>query len=527
LDVQRSFLSNFLLNVITHIGRKEMKHTQWALLFLLFILSGCGGGGGGSSASQAPAISNLVLQPGEIGKFNARFDFADQGGNVVTLTVVLYDDKGSELGSSTSQINDVTGHLSGTLQGTLNFSSLTAGDYSFEIFITDSGGLQSNKLSKRFNATGGFGKAVNYQNPSNYLYLGATAIGDLNGDGRNDVVAIQGSNNTGELLIYYQNESGKLNTPVVKNLTIETRGAVIADVNNDGKADLVLSGISKNANVGWLGRLVVFLQDPATGQLLPPQEYTVSSSYVFNLAVADLNGDGRNDVVVMAPDVGVFGSLSIFFQNSAGTFDPEVKYDMVHVMFEGQIHVADMDNDGRNDIVVQSGLNEFAVIRQTAPGVFSATPDLYTVQTSYWSSFNAFALGDVNGDGRIDVVTVDPGNNGYLNIFLQNSQGKLDPPTFVMTDVPFGVQIADITGDGLNDIIYDISGGIKVLPQQSNHTFGPSLYFSYPAQSFGGSLVHQALSIGDVTGDGKLEAVLTWSDEGLFVLPYSAQLVAK
>ena len=498
---------------------------QWFFVVLCISLSGCGGSG--SSPSPVPATANLIVYPGGVGKFSIQFDYWDKDGDVANSTVVLYDATGEIVGSSTAIISGSAGHTSGSVHGTLDFSDLPAGDYRFELFVTDSGGRESNRLSREFNATGGVGNAIPYVNPSDYLYLGATAIGDLNGDGLNDAAAIQGSNNTGKLLIYYQNESGRLNGPLVENLTILTRGLVIADVNNDGKDDLVLSGVSKNALVGWLGRVVVILQDPATGQLLPAQEYTVRSTYVFNLAVADLNCDGRNDIVVMAPDPGLPGSLSMFFQNSTGTFNPEVTYDRASVVFQGQIHVADMNNDGRNDIVVQSGLKQFAVIHQATPGVFSETPELYAVQTSYWPNFDAFALGDVNGDGRIDVVTVDPGNSGYLNIFLQNSQGRLDPPTLVGTDVPFGVQIADITGDGSNDIIYDISGGIKVLPQQSNHTFGPSQFYSYPAMSFGGSSVHQALSIGDVTGDGHKDAILTWSDEGLFVLPYSAQLVAK
>jgi hypothetical protein len=218
------------------------------------------------------------------------------------------------------------------------------------------------------------------------------------------------------------------------------------------------------------------------------------------------------------------GNLSIFFQNSAGTLNPEVIYDKV---YGGEVHVADMDNDERNDIVVHCELKEFAVIRQTAPGVFSSTPDIYTVQTSYWPSFGPFALADVNGDGRIDVVTLDPGNSGYLNIFLQNSQGKLEPPTLVQTDVPFGVKIADITCDGLNDIIYDMSGGVMVLQQQTDHTFGPRHFHSYRSLTFGGSMLSQALSIGDVTGDGQLDLVLTWSDEGLYIFPYCAQPIAK
>ncbi len=500
------------------------KCTKLGIITLILPLCGCGGGGG---SSHAPVVSNFVLGPWGAGLLSTRLDFSDQDGDLSTVTAILYDATGKELGRSTNQLTDVAGHTSGTLQGTFNFSGLSAGDYSMGIYLTDSSGLQSNKISREFTATGGFGQAVNYPNPSNYLYLGDTAVGDLNGDGRNDVVAIQGSNNTGELLIYYQDASGKLHSPLVMNLDIHTRGVAIADVNNDGKADLVLSGVSKTALGGWPGRVVVILQDPATGQLRPPQEYTVSSDNVFKLAIADLNGDGRNDIVVAAPQVGLPGNLSIFFQNSAGTFNPEVVYNNVHVMSESEIHVADMDNDGKNDIVVQSGLTQFAVIRQTAPGVFSPNPDFYNVQTSYYMKFNSFALGDVNGDGRTDVVTLDPGNNGYLNIFLQNSQGTLDPPVLVQTDVPFGVKIADITGDGLNDIIYDVSGGIVVLPQQPDHTFGPKVSYGYQSLTGGGSMVTQALSIGDVTGDGKLDAVVTWSDEGLYVFPYTAQLLAK
>ncbi len=228
----------------------------------------------------------------------------------------------------------------------------------------------------------------------------------------------------------------------------------------------------------------------------------------------------------MAGQVGAPGGLSIFFQNSDGTLGPEVIYNSVNIMFEGQIHMADMNNDGLYDIVVQSGQKELAVIKQISPGVFSTTPDLYTVQTSYWQNFSSFALGDLNGDGRTDIVAVDPGNNGYINIFLQNSQGKLDDPVLIQTSVvPFGVKMAEITGDGLNDLIMDVSGGIVVFPQQQDHSFGSERYYSYQATSYGGSTVHQALSIGDVTGDGLLDAVVTWSDEGLYVFPYAAQLV--
>lgn len=494
------------------------------LLFLSFtlILTSCSGGGGGSGSAggSTPTITHMDMSNGQPGSLAISMDFLDSGGDISMISGSLYDAHNSLMGSDTIPIVGANGITSGNIWGELDFSSLAFGDYSISVYLVDSGGLQSNVVSKAFSAEGGFGTAVKYPNSNNPM-LGDTAIGDLNGDGRNDVVVIQGYN----LLIYYQNSSGGLDSPVTMNLDIQPAGVAIADVDNDGKADLILSGLSTTALTGHLGRIVVFLQDPATGQLDPPNEYTVSSDNVFSVAVADLNADGGNDIVVMAGQVGTPGGLSIFFQNSDGTLGPEVIYNSVSIMFEGQIHVADMNNDGLNDIVVQSGQKELAVIKQISPGVFSTTPDLYTVQTSYWPNFSAFALGDLNGDGRTDMVAIDPGNNGYINFFLQNSQGKLESPMLVqISDVPFGVKIADITGDGLNDLLMDVSGGIVVFPQQPDHTFGSERFYSYQSMTYGGSVVHQALSIGDVTGDGRLNAVVTWYD-GLYVFPYAAQFI--
>jgi hypothetical protein len=371
------------------------------------------------------------------------------------------------------------------------------------------------------------GQGAHYS--SNGVWVGKTAIADLNGDGRSDVVTIESTNSQQRVLIYYQNASGTLDPPTVitpPNLLV--RSVAVGDLNHDGKADLAVSGNAISALSGWLGRVLVYYQG-ASGTLSLGAVDTVSSNNVGDLAIGDLNADGRNDLVVAAEwtvQPGQ-GRLSIRYQRQDGTLGAESVYDNVGVI-PWEIRVADVTGDGRNDIIVQNGLLTFAVIKQNTDGTMNASPETYTVKTSYWPTFYSFAVGDVNADGRNDVVVLDPGNNGYLNVFLQDAQGTLVrtlPDT--LADTPYGIQIADINGDGLNDLLADETipgsptafGEVLVFYQRTDHTFSAPTRYTFPTMSGGGSSVHQALSIGDVTGDGWPDAVMTWANEGLWVLP--------
>jgi hypothetical protein len=234
-----------------------------------------------------------------------------------------------------------------------------------------------------------------------------------------------------------------------------------------------------------------------------------------------MNSDGLPDIVVASHGISN-ATLSFLFQEPDGALGAENVYSTVPIEWDSEVHVADMNSDGRNDIVVQSGPKQLAVIKQTAPGIYSATPDYYMVQTSYWPNFCSFALGDLTGDGRTDIAVADPGNGGYLNLFLQNSAGSLIGPKLInFTDnTQDEIKIADINGDGWNDILF-LSGGdrVMVLMQSTVHIFKTYHEYFLPTESFGGTSVHRAMSIGDVTGDGLTDVIASWSDEGIFVLP--------
>jgi hypothetical protein len=566
--------------------------------------SGGGSSGGGFSSLHPPSLSGLSIDPdsavqnagsGTI-QVNFNFDFTDAGGDLFSMTVTVYDGKGTELGSGTDQFKGASGITKGYVNGALNADTRVAGNYKIEFYVTDSAGSKSNKISavftvipaaslvsiavtpanptiqagteQQFTATGtysdstilditglvtwtssdekvalinymgrqglaraenggfatitatkggisgytvltvqsDFGPAVNYPGIQ-YQYLANTAIGDLNGDGRNDVAVLQQFGNS--VFIYYQKADHTMDTVQVIYTDLTVRGVAIADVDHDGLAELIVSGDTK---------IYVYKQDAVTHALGSPQAYPVSVMSASGLVVADLNNDGLPDIVVSGTDAGGSGVISMLFQNANGTLASEVTYTAVPVYAGGELHVADMNNDGLNDIVIQSSAKQLAVIKQVSAGTFSTAPDYYTVQTNYWPSFNSFALGDLNGDGRTDIAVSDP--TGNLNIFLQNDSGQLSGPT-ILSGYSSEIHIADLDGDGLNDIILLNDGyWVTVLYQGQDHSFTNAKNYFLPTASEGGTVVHQAMSIGDVTGDGLPDIVASWSDEGIFVLPH-------
>ena len=373
--------------------------------------------------------------------------------------------------------------------------------------------------------------AVNLSNgiqyTTNNIRVGRTEIGDINGDGLNDALTMESGGFGQRLLFYYQNSSNAFDAPIIGSLPDTLiRSFTLGDVNDDGATDVIVSGVSASATSGYLGRIVILYQDPVTGMLsFPGTEIVVSSNSVGSVVVADLNSDGRKDIAVLGSweQTPVMGNIAIFYQNSNGTLATEFVYDATPVTFIGELHAADMDSDGDNDLILQTAPLQLAVIKQDetqSPPIMSLSPEYYSVQTSYWPSFDAFSIGDLNNDGRTDIAVLDPGNNGFLNLFYQNTNGTLDGPSLITLNTSaFGLEIADIDNNGLNEILGETSGLVFVHAQTSNPPFSDYATYSFQTSSFGGSSIHDALSVGDVTGDGLKDVVVTWSDEGLYVLP--------
>jgi len=359
--------------------------------------------------------------------------------------------------------------------------------------------------------------------PSNGANFLQTAIGDLNGDGRNDVALT--ADNPRSIPIFYQDAQGHLlpftSLDVSSSMTSLHRIA-LGDVNHDGKADLVATGACASCGPGAQGRVAVYYQHPTNGTLLPAQLVPIAADFAASAAIGDINGDGRKDVVV----VNLSGSLSIYYQLANGSLGPEVVYDKVHGDLTVEIHIADMDNDGDQDIVVQDRITsagQFSIIKQNSsvrPGTLSTTPETYQLP-QVPGGFQTFALGDLNGDGRTDVAVSDSYNSNVV-IFLQNSTGTLQAPVALPPSSVGGIEIADVNQDGLNDLLSDIGNDVVVYLQAPDHSFKPPVPYRYQSQSFGAAF-YLGLAVGDVTGDNKPDAVVSHDGMGLFVLPNTIQ----
>jgi hypothetical protein len=133
--------------------------TQWlrriGLGLLAAALAACGGGdgGGGSAPATAPTISNLQYSPQAVyvsttpAIFTGSISFSDPEGDLASATITIVDSGGGTVSTALTPVQGATGVTSGTIQGSITTAVAAAGNYTFQVFVTDARGLRSNTLS--------------------------------------------------------------------------------------------------------------------------------------------------------------------------------------------------------------------------------------------------------------------------------------------------------------------------------------------------------------------------------------------
>jgi len=291
----------------------------------------------------------------------------------------------------------------------------------------------------------------------------------------------------------------------------------VADVNGDGKPDIVVSNVCTDDI--WCGGntngLVGVLLGNGDGTFQTAVTYGSGGYFPIGVAVADVNGDGKPDIVVANTSSGTVGVL---LGNGDGTFQTVVT---TVCSAPAGVAVADVNGDGKPDIVVAGTVDIVEVLLGNGDGTFqTAVP-----YGSGGFGANSVAVADVNGDGKPDLVVANLcGNNNCdyssdstVGILLGNGDGTFQTAVTYDSggggyDIALSVAVADVNGDGKPDIVVanactdDLcengNGLVGVLLGNGDGTFQPVVTYG------SGGWFAGSLAVADVNGDGKPDLVV-------------------
>jgi hypothetical protein len=344
----------------------------------------------------------------------------------------------------------------------------------------------------------------------------SVAIGDINGDGKNDLVVSRGSvvsnivNNTavfsdGSVSVLLGDGAGGFAAATQVAATVGGIGGngqvpvAIGDLNGDGKNDLVFTN-SENDSV---------LLGNGDGTFRAPVPLATGGQGPSDVAIADLNGDGKNDLAF--PNL--FGqNVSVLLGNGDGTFQAARNFAVG--TNPRSIAIADLNGDGRLDLAVANTFDDnVSVLLGNGDGTFGTATNFAT-----GSKPKDVAIGDLNGDGKLDLVVANEGIRDSLgfvsdsvSLLLGNGDGTFQPAVAVATgdatDAHSAVAIADLNGDGKLDLAVTNARAntLWVLLGNGDGSFAAPIIFPTADQRDLKPLQNEVVAIGDLDGTGGLD----------------------
>lgn len=288
------------------------------------------------------------------------------------------------------------------------------------------------------------------------------ALGDIDGDGKLDIVVV----NTLGYVSVFRNAStmGSITTnSFASNVDFltgsQSTDVSLADIDKDGKIDIAVSN-SFNSTVSIL-RNTSTIGTITTSSFASKVDFAIGNNPT-RLVLGDMDGDGRVDMVVTNnsnDSVSVFRNTSISGTITLSSFAPRISYKTIHSpLNKKDISLADLDGDGKLDIVVSGNSDSISIFRNTSIiGVISTNSFASQIYISKGVGVSQIAIGDLDGDGKPDIIT----NSTYytISIFKNiSTSGSITTNSFA-NKVDFNVSgtsrpyLFDLNGDGKSDIV--------------------------------------------------------------------------
>ena len=337
----------------------------------------------------------------------------------------------------------------------------------------------------------------------------SVAVADVNGDGKPDLVVVNwcADNNctNGTVSVLLGNGDGTFQAAVSYGSGgLDAYSVAVGDVNKDGKLDLVLANECVSSS-NCANGLVSVLVGNGDGTFQAAVSYGSGGSLALSVAVGDVNGDGKPDLVVTN-----FGSytVSVLLGNGDGTFQTAVSYGSGGVN-AWSVAVGDVNGDAKPDLVVTNLTGGVGVLLGNGDGTFQAA-------VSYGSggvNAESVAVADVNGDGKPDLVVANACANsncaaGAVSVLLGNGDGTFQAAVSYLSggQGAESVAVEDVNRDGKPDLVVTndygansnyAHGTVSVLLGNGDGTFQAAVGYG------SGGDYTLSVAVGDVNGDGK------------------------
>ncbi|HEV7571237.1 MAG TPA: FG-GAP-like repeat-containing protein [Thermoanaerobaculia bacterium] len=334
--------------------------------------------------------------------------------------------------------------------------------------------------------------------------LGGLAVADFNGDGKPEIVS-----KADGLVIIFNRGDGGFGPPLPLEVsngasTTDPSVAVIpiafaaADVNRDGKADIVVMSRRVNPASGYPYTSEVLTYLGNGDGTFHAAKATTFDDFFGNLTLHDMNGDGKLDALIFSRDF-FSGRTRLFLGNGDGTFSLPI------VLPGSPDHIADFNGDGLADFISNSGFysSGYKVLLNNGSGRYK---EKETVDIPWYR--RAIAVGDFNNDGKQDFI--DANYTGVV-MRLGNGDGTFtDLPPFTLQNLTVdhiegpSTVTADFNGDGNLDLAFEN----QILLGKGDGTFREIVPCVVARRPYSSDNPPIELAAGDIDGNGSDDLLL-------------------